>query len=118
VSRGEGGRAFALASTRFSPTLSRPFPRFSLAQHTALAFENQLLQRRKEHMIAIGAVKDVVSISSARHQSDLDQGCQLPLHSPQCQFTPTREFAHIHLSLCVMKERAQHLGSHDWKKQI
>jgi hypothetical protein len=72
MSRGEGGRAFAFASTRFSPTLSRPFPRFSLAQHTALAFENQLLQRRKEHVIAIGAVEDVVSIGSARHQSDLD----------------------------------------------
>ena len=63
------------APARFSPTLSRPFPRFSPAQHAALAFENQLMQRRKEHVIAIGAVEDVVSISSARHQSDLDQGC-------------------------------------------
>jgi hypothetical protein len=77
-----------------------------------------LLQRRKEHVIAIGAVEDVISISSARHQSDLDQGCQLPLHSPQCQLTPTREFAHIHLALRVMKESAQHLGSHGRKKQI
>jgi len=82
MSRGGGRRALAFAPTRFSPTLSRPFPRFSLAQHTALAFENQLLQRRKERVIAIGAVEDVVTISSARYQSDLDQGCQLPLHSP------------------------------------
>jgi hypothetical protein len=74
------------------------------------------MQRRKEHVITIGAVEDVVSISSPRHQSDLDQGCQLPLHSPQCQVTPTREFAHIHLALRLMKERAQHLGSYDWKK--
>jgi hypothetical protein len=58
--------------TRFSPILSRPFPRVSLAQHTALAFENQLTQRHKENVIAIGAVEDVVSISSARYQSDLD----------------------------------------------
>jgi hypothetical protein len=59
--------ALAFAPSRFSPTLSRPFPPLSLAQHTALAFENQLMQRRKERVIAIGAVEDVVSISSARH---------------------------------------------------
>src|SRR5215469_15039815 len=76
MSRGGGRRTFAFAPTRFSPTLSRPFPRFSLAQHTALAFQNQLTQRCKERVIAIGAVEDVISISSARHQSDLDQGCQ------------------------------------------
>src|SRR4029077_7807094 len=79
---GRGRKALVFAPTRFSPTLSRPFPRFSLAQHTALAFENQLMQRREERVIAIGAVENVVSISSARHQFDLGQGCQLPLHSP------------------------------------
>jgi hypothetical protein len=115
---GRGRTALVFAPSRFSPTLSRPFPRFSPVQHTALAFENQLMQRRKEHVIAIGAVEDVVTISSTRHQSDLDQDCKLPLHSPQCQLAPTRDFAHIHLASRVMKERAQHLGSHHWKKQI
>jgi hypothetical protein len=66
--------ALVFAPTRFSPTLSWPFPQSSLAQHTAVAFKNQLMQRRKERVIAIGAVEDVVSISSARHQSDLNQG--------------------------------------------
>jgi hypothetical protein len=63
--------ASAFAPNRFSPTLSRPFPWFSFTQQAALAFENQLLQRRKEHVIAIGAVEDVVAIGSARHYADL-----------------------------------------------
>jgi hypothetical protein len=62
--------ALAFRSNRFSPALSRPFPSFSLARQATLAFENQLLQRRKEQVIAIGAIEDVVAIRSAPHQSD------------------------------------------------
>lgn len=83
-----------------------------------LAFENKLLQRRKQNVTAVCAIEHVVTICPVRYHANFVQDRQLSLNSPQRQLTLTRDLAHVHLALCMMKQRAQHLGSHNREKQI
>lgn len=69
-------------------------------------------------MIAVCAEEYVITVGSTSYNADLRQDRQFALNGSQREITGPGDFAHIHLALCIHKQRPQDFCANSRKQQI